>query len=79
MSRENEIQELQSEVAALKTIITSLLKSATDEQIQTYVEEVSLNPIHEPVISDRNDLGAIQSKAQRIARSLVVGIREGRK
>lgn len=79
MSKENEIQDLQSEIAALKTIVTSLLKSASDEQIQNYVEEVSLNPIHEPMLSDKSDLGIIQSKAQRIARSLVVGIREGRK
>ena len=78
MNHDDAIKDLQAEVAALKTIITSLLKTASDEQIKIYVKEVSINPIHEIAVSDQNEATIIQTKAQRVARSLVEGIKKGR-
>lgn len=78
MNNDKAIKQLQSEVAALKTIITSILKTASDEQINLYVKEVSMNPIHEIAVSDQTQAALIQNDAQRIARSLVEGIKKGR-
>lgn len=78
MNNDDAIKQLQAEVAALKTIITSLLKTVSDEHLGVFVKEVSLNPIHEIAVSDQGDAALIQSEAQRKARSLVEGIKKSR-
>ncbi|MCO7512699.1 hypothetical protein NJH77_26000 [Serratia fonticola] len=78
-SSENKIIDLYAEVAALKSLVTQLLLDKSSEDIQRYVKDVSLLPVLNLPSPTPDEAHIVQIKAQKIARAVVVAIRESRK
>lgn len=72
------INNLSAEVAALKSIITQLLRDKSEDDLRGYVRDVSTSKTFEISVPDINDQVLIQSKAQRVSGSLVSKIIEGK-
>mgnify|MGYP003365223096 CR=1 FL=1 len=74
----NIINNLSAEVAALKSIITQLLRDKSGDELRGYLRDVSTSKTFEISVPDISDKVSIQSKAQRISRSLVSELIEGK-
>lgn len=68
---DQQIVDLQAEVGALKLLVKELVHLVDEEKLKGLKKSVSLNKVHDLLHSDEEGTIAINSKANRIARSLV--------
>ncbi|ANZ86810.1 hypothetical protein LT980_07535 [Citrobacter portucalensis] len=68
---DHQLNDLHAEVGALKLIIKELVHMIDEDKLKGLKKQVSLNKVHELLYPNEMDKGVINSKANRIARSLI--------